>query len=50
MKELMLDGVSSIVQGLHPKMIERKLEAYLSVESRERVRLRAKPAYRAEAA
>jgi chemotaxis protein MotA len=30
MKELMLDGVSSIVQGLHPKVIERKLEAYVS--------------------
>jgi chemotaxis protein MotA len=30
MKELMLDGVSSIVQGLHPKVIERKLEGYLS--------------------
>jgi chemotaxis protein MotA len=30
MKELMLDGVSSIVQGLHPKVIERKLEAYLN--------------------
>lgn len=28
MKELMLDGVISIVQGLHPKVIERKLEAY----------------------
>jgi chemotaxis protein MotA len=29
-KELMLEGVISIVQGLHPKVIERKLEAYLS--------------------
>jgi chemotaxis protein MotA len=29
MKELVLDGVCSIVQGLHPKVIERKLEAYL---------------------
>ena len=29
MKELMLDGVASIVQGLHPAVIERKLEAYL---------------------
>jgi len=29
MKELMLDGVCSIVQGLHPKVIERKLEAYV---------------------
>ena len=28
-KELMLDGVASIVQGLHPKVIERKLEAYI---------------------
>jgi chemotaxis protein MotA len=28
MKELMLDGVASIVHGLHPKVIERKLEAY----------------------
>jgi chemotaxis protein MotA len=34
MKELMLEGVSSIVQGLHPKVIERKLEAYLSQEMR----------------
>ena len=25
----MLDGVCSIVQGLHPKVIERKLEAYV---------------------
>lgn len=30
MKELMLDGVTSIVQGLHPKMIEQRLEAYLA--------------------
>ncbi|HYP06930.1 MAG TPA: flagellar motor protein [Bryobacteraceae bacterium] len=29
MKELMLDGVTSIVQGLHPKMIEQRLEPYL---------------------
>lgn len=29
MKELVLDGVCSIVQGLHPKIIERKLEAYV---------------------
>jgi chemotaxis protein MotA len=29
MKELALDGVCSIVQGLHPKIIERKLEAYM---------------------
>lgn len=28
MRELMLEGVCSIVQGLHPKVIERKLEAY----------------------
>jgi chemotaxis protein MotA len=34
MKELMLDGVSGIVQGLHPKIIERKLEAYLSEGAR----------------
>jgi chemotaxis protein MotA len=34
MKELMLEGVSSIVQGLHPKVIERKLEAYLDAEMR----------------
>lgn len=49
MKELMLDGVSGIVQGLHPKMIERKLEAYLS-ESTRTSSAAAKPAYRAEAA
>lgn len=30
MKQLMVDGVCSIVQGLHPKVIERKLEAYVS--------------------
>jgi chemotaxis protein MotA len=30
MKELVLDGVCSIVQGLHPQVIERKLEAYLN--------------------
>jgi chemotaxis protein MotA len=29
MKELMLEGVCSIVQGLHPKVMERKLEAYI---------------------
>jgi chemotaxis protein MotA len=34
MKELMLEGVSSIVQGLHPKVIERKLEAYLNEDIR----------------
>lgn len=48
MKGLMLDGVSCIVQGLHPKVIERKLEAYLP----EKVRS-GKPerqSYRAEAA
>jgi chemotaxis protein MotA len=28
MKELMLEGVSSIIQGLHPQVIERKLEAF----------------------
>jgi chemotaxis protein MotA len=31
-KELMLEGVCAIVQGLHPKVIERKLEAYLREE------------------
>jgi chemotaxis protein MotA len=30
MKELMLDGVTGIVQGLHPKLIEQRLEPYLS--------------------
>lgn len=30
MKELVLDGVCSIVQGLHPQIIERKLEAYVN--------------------
>ncbi len=49
MKELMLDGVSGIVQGLHPKIIERKLEAYLS-ESARTGSTGSKPAYRAEAA
>lgn len=34
MKELMLEGVCSIVQGLHPKVIERKLEAYAWEESK----------------
>jgi chemotaxis protein MotA len=29
MKQLMLEGVCSIVQGLHPKVIERKLEAFI---------------------
>jgi chemotaxis protein MotA len=33
MKELVLDGVCSIVQGLHPKIIERKLEAYMKDSS-----------------
>jgi chemotaxis protein MotA len=36
MKELMLDGVISIVQGLHPKVIERKLEAYLNEPATDR--------------
>jgi chemotaxis protein MotA len=30
MKELMLDGVTSIVQGLHPKLIQQRLEPYLT--------------------
>lgn len=30
MRELMLDGIAGIVQGLHPKVIERKLEAYVT--------------------
>jgi chemotaxis protein MotA len=37
MKELMLEGVSAIVQGLHPKVMERKLEAYIR-EDHARVR------------
>jgi chemotaxis protein MotA len=49
MKELMLDGVMSIVQGLHPKVIERKLEAYLS-ESTPQTRTRSTERARAEAA
>lgn len=36
MRELMLEGVCSIVQGLHPKVIERKLEAYVAQRSRGR--------------
>lgn len=32
MKRLMLEGVCGIVQGLHPKIIERRLEAYLGDE------------------
>jgi chemotaxis protein MotA len=49
MKELMLDGVMSIVQGLHPKVIERKLEAYLSDTPSERGQVRPERS-RAEAA
>jgi chemotaxis protein MotA len=49
MKELMLDGVSSIVQGLHPKIIERKLEAYLSAANRATTKP-ARASVRAEAA
>jgi chemotaxis protein MotA len=37
-RELMLEGVCSIVQGLHPKVIERKLEAYVSGRERHGVR------------
>jgi chemotaxis protein MotA len=37
-RELMLEGVCSIVQGLHPKVIERKLEAYVSGRGRDSVR------------
>jgi chemotaxis protein MotA len=33
MKELILDGVIDVVQGLHPKVIETKLEAYLGESS-----------------
>jgi chemotaxis protein MotA len=29
-KELMLEGVAGIVEGLNPKLIQCKLEAYLS--------------------
>jgi chemotaxis protein MotA len=29
-KELMLEGVAGIVEGLNPKLIQSKLEAYLS--------------------
>lgn len=49
MKELMLEGVSSIVQGLHPKVIERKLEGYISNNSKPKTNS-AKEGYRAEAA
>jgi chemotaxis protein MotA len=49
MKELMLEGVSSIVQGLHPKVIERKLEGYISNSSKPKGNV-AKEGYRAEAA
>ena len=38
MKELMLDGVTSIVQGLHPKLIEQRLEPYLAEASSEPAR------------
>lgn len=33
MKELMLDGVTGIVQGLHPKLIEQRLEPYMAAAS-----------------
>lgn len=49
MKELMLDGVISIVQGLHPKVIERKLEGYLSEAPKAKARP-VKERERAEAA
>jgi chemotaxis protein MotA len=50
MKELMLDGVGSIVQGLHPKVIERKLEAYLSTPSSAKKSALGRDSVQAEAA
>jgi chemotaxis protein MotA len=34
MRELMLEGVASIVEGLNPKLIRSKLEAFLEAEKR----------------
>jgi chemotaxis protein MotA len=50
MKELMLDGVCSIVQGLHPKVIERKLEAYLTTTSPSKKASTSRESVHAEAA
>lgn len=50
MKELMLDGVCSIVQGLHPKVIERKLEAYLTTTSASKKASTSREPVQAEAA
>lgn len=36
MRELMLEGVASIVEGLNPKLVRAKLEAYLPAEQRMR--------------
>lgn len=49
LKEMMVEGVCAIAQGLHPKVIERKLEAYVSASSpkaqrESRGQMRAQPA------
>jgi chemotaxis protein MotA len=41
MRELMLDGVTGIVQGLHPKLIEQRLEPYLNPSEKQRGATRA---------
>jgi flagellar motor component MotA len=41
MRELMLDGVTGIVQGLHPKLIEQRLEPYLNPSEKRRGATRA---------
>jgi chemotaxis protein MotA len=49
-REMMLEGACSIVQGQHPNIIQRKLEAYLSEEVEQSERsggLRTRPARKA---
>jgi chemotaxis protein MotA len=48
-KELILEGVSGIVEGLNPKLIRMKLEAYVEPASPKAAKKSAKEAKRAEA-
>lgn len=43
MRELMLEGVASIVEGLNPKLVRAKLDAFLQAESRSSASESARP-------
>lgn len=50
LRELMLAGVSSIVQGLHPHMIETKLQAYVVTPKKKQTKAQAAAAPASETA